>query len=192
MQSPDERKIRFIPQENNPYENSIIPIRYGIGFKYDSDIIKDKVVVDAGCAFGAGAEYLLQNGQPKTIIGVDVNECPTSDTIVYKQSLLWETDIDTESVDVVYFIETIEHNDFEERDLIIKEFNRILKVGGLVVVTTPRKRSYNPFPSGSHFIEYEYEEVIDVFNKLGFEFVWGNPEIGVDSMALIFKKIEVN
>ena len=85
----------------------------------------------------------------------------------------WDTKLDNDSVDLVVNVECIEHNDFEERDLMLKEINRILKKDGYLIITTPNKRTHLQFFSGSHFMEYEYDELQTIVNKFGFEFVWG-------------------
>lgn len=196
MQTEEDRKIRFRSQGDTFYENSIIPIRYGAIFQYNPNFYHNKKIVDLGCGFGGGTAYISDNSQDSNIIGIDINEDDlktalnsyTRPNIAYMKVFAWDTKLDNDSVDLVVNVECIEHNDFEERDLMLKEINRILKKDSYLIITTPNKRTHLQFFSGSHFMEYEYDELQTIVNKFGFEFVWGNPNIGVDSMCLLFKK----
>ncbi len=197
MQSEEDRKIRFRSQGNTGYENNIIPIRYGAILKYDPQFYTNKVVADTGCGFGGGTHLIATRYGAKKVYGIDINKDDiklarqsfSNDNIEYIEAYTWETSLPTKSMDIVTNVECIEHNDYEEIALMLTEIHRILKPNGVLMITTPNKRKHLVFPSGSHFMEYEFEELQHIVNGFGFEFVWGEPNIGVDSMCLLFKKI---
>jgi 2-polyprenyl-3-methyl-5-hydroxy-6-metoxy-1,4-benzoquinol methylase len=85
--------------------------------------------------------------------------------------------------DVILFSETLEHLNFHPADL-FKEISRVLKPGGLVIITTPNlirannvfkmiigrsinheiERKYNP---GAHYREYSFKEIKYLCEKAG-------------------------
>jgi 2-polyprenyl-3-methyl-5-hydroxy-6-metoxy-1,4-benzoquinol methylase len=196
MQTPEERVIRFTSQEETEFELSLVARRYGAIYHYDKNFYSNKTVLDAGCGFGGGTVFITRN-DPKLVIGVDASEKNialarekySNSKTEYINALLWETQFADECFDIVTSVECIEHNDFEERDLGLKEFHRVLRTGGFLMITTPNKRTHLTFPSGSHFMEYTYDELQQIVTPFGFEFVWGNPAIGSDSMVLLFRKV---
>lgn len=181
MQNESDRKTRFKSQGDTIYENSIIPKRYGAIFEYNKDFYDNKKIVDLGCGFGGGTSYISDKSKNSTIIGIDINDDDllialrsyTRPNINYMKAYAWDTTLPSESTDLVVNVECIEHNDFEERDLMLKEINRILVSNGLLMITTPNKRKHIQFPSGSHFMEYEYDELQEIVSRFGFEFIWG-------------------
>lgn len=196
MQDEENRAIRFRSQGISTHELEIVPNRYGWILQHHPNLYLNKYVVDVGCGFGAGCKYIEGKGATK-IVGIDANDTDlglakekySSPIIEYIKAFGWEIPLPSDSVEVVTNVECIEHNDFEERDLMLKEIHRILQPSGILMITTPNKREFLTFPSGSHFMEYKPDELISIVEKFGFKNISVNPTIGNDSMCLLFEKV---
>lgn len=196
MVTNDQRKIFMSAAEDSENENNFTIKRYNYVLKYDSDFYKGKRILDLGCARGFGTNHMKENGAK--VVGVDGNEhyidiaytryAPT----IFMQSLLWDTRLPKEIFDCVTVVETIEHLDFDERDMTLKEIKRMLKKNGFLYITTPKQRKDpSEFPSGSHFYEYRMDELIHIVQGFGFNCIW-KLDIGDTndvSMALLFQKV---
>lgn len=198
MLTDKERERHYIAQETTESEKKQSYDRYTAVNKIISDIYKDKTVVDLGCGWGIGPQLILDCGASK-VIGVDANEkalkeahdmYPQDAHREYINAFIFDTKLPDNSADIVTCVETIEHNDYEERDLILKEVHRILRDNGYLYITTPEKRG-GDFPSGSHWIEYDCDELVSLVKAQRFELVGSLRKSEMDSvsMALLFKKV---
>ena len=151
---------------------------------------KNHVVVDVGC--GSGNLALHSAEKCKLAVGLDptesavqfcnsINPGPRS---VFIPALGEALPFASESVDVVLFVEVIEHLD--EPMKIIAEISRILKKGGLAFVTTPnyafpsfwppmewladRSRMVAKMGGGEqHVQKFSPSTLAGLFQKAGFE-----------------------
>jgi ubiquinone/menaquinone biosynthesis C-methylase UbiE len=109
-------------------------------------------VLDYGC--GRGELCLAIANKVKTVIGIDYSQ----DAIDVANSLLSDSvrnvaffkenektlPLKDNSVDVIFFLDVVEHLYPEENKLIVKEFYRVLKPGGRVIThTTPNKEIHD-------------------------------------------------
>ena len=107
--------------------------------------LRRKRVLDFGCGSGYLLDALLARNIPCS--GADFSE----DAVAVVQKRLGgnplfhgvqlvrglPTSIEDESYDAVFFIETIEHLLDDDLKVTLQELNRILRPGGLLIVTTP-------------------------------------------------------
>ena len=153
-------------------------------------IEKDHVVVDVGC--GSGNLTLHSAEKCKLAIGLDPSEsavqfCNSINPNAHSIFLPAAGDalpFRSESVDVVLFVEVIEHLD--EPMKIISEIWRILKKGGLAFVTTPNYAFPSLWPpvewladqsrmvakmggGEQHVQKFSPHSLADLFQKAGFE-----------------------
>lgn len=115
------------------------------------DLAKDKVVLDIASGEGYGSN-LLSNVATFTY-GVDIDEESIKHAntkyqkknLIYKQGSADQIPLENASVDLVVSFETLEHHDKHEEMLF--EIKRILKPGGVLVMSTPEKviPENNPF-----------------------------------------------
>lgn len=137
--------------------------RYSFALAY----VKSKDVLDIACGTGYGLAYLSRGARSVTGVDVDIeaarqalSECETDKTRV----LLGDgTNLPfcDESFDVVTSFETLEH--LHVRSGFLSELKRVLKRGGMLVLSTPNAnytepvngRPSNPF----HIFEYKPEEL---------------------------------
>jgi len=113
---------------------------------------KDMKVVDFGCGRGEMAYHAAIKGAD--VLGVDYSKSsiklcqklPKKVKGELKFQLIDTPKIDVpdNSVDLIYFIDVIEHLYPKEVDTVLKEFLRVLKSGGKVVMhTAPNKEYYD-------------------------------------------------
>lgn len=117
-----------------------------------SNLVRDKVVLDAACGEGYGSSILAQHA--KEVIGVDISR----ETIEWARSKynlenlsFLNCSIDKlpfpdNSIDVVVSFETIEHVSEEIQDKFMREIKRVLKFNGQLVISTPNKLTYSDLP----------------------------------------------
>lgn len=116
--------------------------RYSMALPY----ARDKIVLDIACGEGYGSKHLACVA--KLVYGVDIS----SDTIAAAKNkyradnlsfLVGAADnipLDDASIDIVISFETLEHHDRHEEMLL--EIKRILKPGGMLIMSSPDKRYY--------------------------------------------------
>lgn len=103
----------------------------------------DKIVVDLGCLYGSFTKKLKEKFPKSTVIAGDYLEehldiarfLYPNISHVYKKLDAYTLDLESHSIDVLTFQEVIEH--LEGAAQAIKEINRVLKVGGELILSTP-------------------------------------------------------
>lgn len=144
-------------------ERLIPELNKGTAFYYEhlarylfaSQIVKEKVVLDAGCGSGYGSFILAKYGKAKKVYAVDISQ----EAIDYAQSKYFHKNIkfqvndaeklktiSAKSVDVIVSFEVIEHLNDQEKFL--NQIKRVLKTNGVFIVSTPNKYTY---PEGNLF-----------------------------------------
>lgn len=120
---------------------------------FAGQFIKNKIVLDIACGSGYGGYYLLNNGA-KEVIGVDNSgDAVSYARYKYHKKNLFFLKGDAENLafpnnkfDVIVSMETIEH--LRNPQKFIKEIKRVLKQGGLLIISTPNALVY---PKGNTF-----------------------------------------
>lgn len=104
-------------------------------------------VLDVGCAEGRGGKILVDERPNVMLDGLDcVEERLAALPDCYSNRLLGLTDnvpIDDRCYDIIVAGEFLEHLYPRDVDPTLCEFQRILKIGGLLLMTTPNPRSIN-------------------------------------------------
>lgn len=117
--------------------------RYAIA----QNLTQNKVVLDIACGEGYGSNLLSKNAQ--LVYGVDIDsESIAHATEKYKKKNLHflkgstsKIPLKDNSIDIIISFETIEHHD--EQEQMFKEFKRVLKDDGLVLISSPEKSIYS-------------------------------------------------
>jgi len=139
-----------------------------------SDIVRDKVVLDAACGEGYGTYILSDNA--KFVYGIDISEESIrhaknrykKDNIEYKQCSIEKLSFEDNSIDVVVSFETIEHVGEDTQEAFLKEIKRVLKKDGILIISTPDKYIYSDIPKYKneyHLREFYFYEFRDFLNK---------------------------
>lgn len=146
-----------------------------------TDIVKGKNVLDAACGVGYGTQLLAKSAS--SVTGVDYSE----DAIAYAKEHYSSKNVSFDvsdatkmpykdaSFDVVISFETIEH--IHNPTAFVKEVRRVLKPGGVFVVSTPND---DEFTEGNvyHVHEFDLKEMNKVVGgafknvKLYFQGTW--------------------
>lgn len=138
-------------------EGSVMPLKFMqeeyflalARYKYAAKFAKNQTILEAGCGAGYGAFELAKAGA-KIIYALDLNadsikQCQKnylSPRIIFKVEDLNHPEFRDQTFDLITAFEVIEH--LPKYRQLIREFHRILKPGGLVIVSTPNKSVYSP------------------------------------------------
>ena len=196
-----QKTLSCSPQDNNSSEHGMTNTRYEYSFKERLFDVKDKFIVDFGTGYGWGIQTLFRYGNPKQVIGIDLNEKAwkeakrfEGDKVKIIRDEIWQTGLEKESVDIGMVIETIEHVDSEELNLFLDEVHKILKIKGILYIMTPEQRlDKSEYPAGSHWTEYGLNELIKIIEMKGFKNIYKRHGSGdlFGSMVFMFEKLEV-
>ena len=107
------------------------------------------MVLDDGCGSGYGSYYLAANGA-KEVVGIDVAADAVEyaktryihENLEFVQMNSTELSFGDESFDVVTSFQVIEH--IEDADKFLQQMPRVLKSGGIALISTPNKQTYSP------------------------------------------------
>lgn len=144
-------------------------------YMFAGKYVKDKNVLDLGCAAGYGSNYLAANAKATHITGVDVSK----EAIEYAGNKFQSSKLKFQiasaetlpfrngDFDVVVSLEVIEH--VENYQKYLSELTRVLKPGGTAIISTPNKALSSPnlkYPlMASHVKEFYIEELENELKK---------------------------
>ena len=143
--------------------------RYAFATKY----IQGKTVLDIACGTGYGSRILKTQGNAQKVIGIDISPEAVAfarsryklDSIEFMIGSITDISLQSNCFDVVVSFETIEHVNEQEKALL--ELIRVLKNGGVLIISTPNRKLSSPGKSilahpdnPFHLIEYTKEEFI--------------------------------
>lgn len=135
--------------------------RYGFSLNY----CRDKTVVDIACGEGYGSHILSSVAFNVTGIDIDADVVAYAskkyrkNNLRYLQGSAARIPLDDHVADVVVSFETIEHHDQHEQ--MLSEIKRILKPGGLLIISTPDRKYYSDernFKNQFHVKELTHDE----------------------------------
>ncbi|MGN6276253.1 MAG: class I SAM-dependent methyltransferase [Solirubrobacterales bacterium] len=163
---------RFDPQRE---PRKLIAAEHRLRYLWASQVVAGKEVLDAGCGLAYGT-HILASADVCRIAGVDIDRAAIEEArrrVPEVADALRPGDIrdlrfDDDSFDVVVCFETIEHVEEPERALF--EFRRVLRPGGLLLVSSPNPDVY-PAGNEHHVREYRPAElagaVAEYFRNVG-------------------------
>ena len=135
------------------------------------DFVGNSSVLDLACGNGYGSALLAETAQ--SVIGVDIDagaikrasKAYNNQNLSFLCADCYKLPMSANSFDVVVANEMIEH--VEDHDGLIEEAKRVLKPGGLFLVSTPNKPVYNRFkaPNTFHVSEMNMDEFKTLINK---------------------------
>ncbi|NOD64537.1 MULTISPECIES: glycoside hydrolase family 99-like domain-containing protein [unclassified Ruegeria] len=129
-------------------------------------------VLDIACGEGYGTDIIAASA--KSVIGVDVSASAVEHAkfhyrdprLCFRAGSATDIPIPDQSVDLVVSFETIEH--LEEHDRMIQEVRRVLRPGGLLLISSPNKYEYSDKPGYSnpfHVKELYTDEFLELIGR---------------------------
>lgn len=165
----------FIRKVNRQYDN--VPSRvHCFNSKFINEYIKGKKVIDIGCWTGQ-LEQLIA-GKAKRVIGID----PDASAINFAKRNVLKAKFTVGTVaklprpkgkfDIVLFLDVIEHLPPNTEEQSLNEINKVLKVGGTLILSTPNKHLLSIlFDPAFIFLghrHYSLRYLTDLLEKQGF------------------------
>jgi len=161
-------KIKHLPrtgERHTPERKGNIQLEHLHRYALACEYVEDKVVLDIACGEGYGSAML--SNFANQVFGVDISEETINhaqskyqkDNIEFKVGSCSEIPLKDSSIDIVVSFETIEHHD--QHEAMMNEVKRILKPGGLLIISSPDKHEYSDVPGGKnayHIKELYYDE----------------------------------
>ena len=161
--------------------------RYAVAAEW----VKGRKVLDAACGEGYGSHWLAQRAD--SVTGIDVsaeaiahaNERYGSEKLEFIQADCCSTAFEDHSFDCIVSFETLEH--LEDHDGLVREFRRILRPDGFLLISSPDKAVYsdqqgndNPYhvrelyrPEFEQLLASRFPAVSLLGQKLGFHsMIW--------------------
>lgn len=171
-----ERHSSKIPSDNVMHQ------RHMIAYDEASKLIKGKVL-EIGSGEGYGIEYLAPHAIQyhaidKFVSNYQLNDSENSKVIFHKMKVPPLVNFENSIFDYVVSFQVIEH--IEKDEFFLREVYRVLKPGGILILTTPNKKmslTRNPW----HIREYTPSEIQELFNKVfdsqDIKGVYGNQKV---------------
>jgi ubiquinone/menaquinone biosynthesis C-methylase UbiE len=139
-------------------------------YRFACEYAEEKKIVDCASGTGYGAHLLETLGRAKSIVGIELsdkaveyaNRMYSSDRVSFRQGTILNLPFYDNSVDIFTSFETIEHVEDERRQL--EEIYRVLKAGGLYVMSTPNdweSDAIHPY----HVRQYDYYSLREKISK---------------------------
>lgn len=162
---------RYVPE----FTTASISYEHWHRYLFASEFVHSKAVLDIACGEGYGTFYLSTSAEK--VLGVDISaETIHQASSKYIKSNLefihgsaTKIPVDGEHVfDVITSFETIEHLSVDEQEEFLKEVKRLLKPGGLFIISTPNKLVYSDIPvykNEFHQKEFYIDEFEQFLNK---------------------------
>jgi SAM-dependent methyltransferase len=157
---------RFIPGVSGEIEAEHFH-RYLLAAK----IAAGRDVLDIACGEGYGSHVLA--GVARSVVGVDIaidaidhaRKTYLAPNLSFTHSACAPLPLVDDSVDLVVSFETIEHHD--QHEAMIREFRRVLRPGGLVIISSPNRPEYDKTlskPNPHHVKELDFYEFADLLS----------------------------
>lgn len=163
---------RIIPDQEELELKSLFNRHFKV-YEFSKRYTENKIVLDAGCGEGYGANYLAESA--KSVIGIDV----ASEAILYakekyqKENLQFlvmdvcQMNFAQDSFEVVTSFQVIEH--LKEYEKFVKDVFNILKNKGIFIVSTPNKATFSPNIEGAkgefHYKEFYLDELKNLLKR---------------------------
>jgi len=133
--------------------------------------VRGKVVLDIASGDGYGS-HLLSNSGALKVIGVDIDPkavesagaAYANDNLAYLNGSIADMPVADHAIDVLVSFETIEHVDETLQADFLREAERVLKPGGIMIISTPDKETYSDIPGYQnefHVKEFYVDEFMD-------------------------------
>jgi SAM-dependent methyltransferase len=146
MKEPDN-ELEWTGERYVPQLRGTIALEHLHRYAFASCFLEGKEVLDIASGEGYGSDLLSKVA--KSVHGVDVDDLSVAHAnrkygtarLKFLAGDACSIPLEAHSVDAVVSFETLEH--VEDQDTMLSEFKRILRPGGLVIISSPEKHAYN-------------------------------------------------
>jgi SAM-dependent methyltransferase len=141
--------------------------------------VAGKDVLDAACGEGYGSHLLASCANSVTGVDIDpqavdhASKAYSADNLTFLTSDVLNLPLDDDLFDVVVSFETLEH--LEQHQKLLAEFRRVLKPGGVLLISTPDKHEYSDktgFNNEFHLKELYLDEFKDLIGQSFAHSLW--------------------
>lgn len=147
MARPDAA-MRFTGERLTGTVSGQIEIEHLHRYFFAREMARGKVVLDIACGEGYGASLIAQTA--RSVVGMDVSSDAVAhasqsyrqDNLSFRVADARRIDADDDAFDMVASFETLEH--FYEHEAFYAELRRVLRPGGLLLISTPDRDVYSP------------------------------------------------
>lgn len=154
---PDDQYERFAMQLGGSLELEHMH-RYLQATRWCAD---RQAVLDIACGEGYGAFLLAQVAE--SVVGVDISprairhaaEKYPRENLTFRQGGATAIPLEDDSVDAVVSFETIEHLDAEQQEPFLREIRRVLRPGGIAIISSPNREAQAHFSDENPFHKHE-------------------------------------
>lgn len=142
--------LSFTGERYTPETQGNIYLEHMHRYLMVSDLVTGKDVLDIASGEGFGSYAMSQ--LVRSVIGVDIDAASVEHAlrrykkpnVDFRSGSCSDIPLDDDSVDVVVSFETIEHHD--EHDRMMQEVRRVLRPGGVFIISSPEKHEYTDVP----------------------------------------------
>lgn len=189
--------LQYVRENREEYLSTVMSLcdtqRYHKVLEY---VKEGDTFLDYACGFGLGAKLIKEMYPNNEVWGVDqaddiINdlalECPD---IKFEQFYVGDGSLPKEYFDVIYAGEVIEH--LEDPALLFKDCWEALKVGGLLIISTPDGDARPYIASSDHVWLFEHDDMDKMYIDNGFsapDYPYLEGKEGVLVMFSVGKKI---
>ena len=149
MRNPVNKNFELMPDGERflAEMKGVIHLEHWHRYRLASQLCADKTVLDLASGEGYGSHFLAKTAL--NVIGFDISEKAVFHaTQTYQQDNLrfgvasaTEIPLEDNSIDLIVSFETIEH--LEDHEGMIREFKRVLKNDGVILISSPNKEVYS-------------------------------------------------
>ncbi len=191
--SDDKPTLQFTGERFTPECVREIAYEHWHRYAWALSFVKDCKVLDVACGEGYGSHLLASVA--RFVHGVDVDAQTVGHAksryhrpnLEFTQADVVQLPFDTAAFDRIVCFETIEH--LHDHEGLLAELNRVLKPGGLLILSSPNKESYsydvshqNPF----HCKELYQDQLVDLLKRhFKHQRLWGQKLVFASSIGVL-------
>ena len=188
--------VQYAPERRHDYLTKVWSLCNTQRFDKMLDFVKEgDKFLDLGCGFGIGAKEVKKKYPKNEVWGSDQADIIINDlakentTIKFIVSELGDGKLPSNYFDVVFAGDIVEH--LERPELLFEEAKRVLKVGGIFMLTTPDGEVKPYLVSPDHIWIFTHDDVDKLYKDSGFSSPPDYPYIsGNEGVMVIFAKGE--
>jgi ubiquinone/menaquinone biosynthesis C-methylase UbiE len=141
---------RFEPDR---FRGELVEAEHLVRYLWAAGAVEGRDVLDAGCGTGYGSALLVERGGARSCLGIDISEEAVTQArsehggdgrLSFEVGDVTALEQSDASIDIVTCFETIEHLPGEAQPKLLAELARVLRPGGLLLLSSPNREQYPP------------------------------------------------